>query len=513
MSGTKSTPEEVEKKSSQSDSHRTIASMERELAAIEADREAREAEEAAIRADRKTKEAQVAASLAELNALRADREAKGTEAAALRAETEAIKAVAAAFRAETEAIAAIRAAKDRRMKGTYYSLIDDVFLGTYRDIKKDPIQNGKAQYRNVCRPMGSTGQQFRSGSESGELVKEYDEILEAATSSLKPADSDAQSATSMDDCKKYRIWKTGLWNSCCYGAMGHLVPAKVKIANTFWFVTDFLFGYDPSRTWESRLRLLHGVIDTDTSERKDHTGIKHSVASKIYINSFQYFFAESPNVVIIPICTVEEVKAWNGDGYEVIMLIDTDPPEDYELQSDATPPNDVDVAVQADTPLARNRADALRHVCGSVLFYGDDFEIATPEEVRKAHDLVKVFTHAIAYAQTKTAPKEVVGNEGLQGILEAGSIFETTLAPLEDKKVGKLCYEDHKSGEGHPAPDPILLATRAATQLQRRHGIVLVAPEEESDDEDELSILAMEEFLRERKCVREKKLIGRDIAF
>ena len=68
---------------------------------------------------------------------------------------------------------------------------------------------------------------------------------------------------------------------------------------------------------------------------------------------------------------------------------------------------------------------------------------------------------------------------------------------------------------GHPAPDPILLATRAAIQLQRRHGIALagVDKEEEDDEMDELSALAMEEFLQQRKLLQHQEVMNMEIKF
>jgi hypothetical protein len=52
----------------------------------------------------------------------------------------------------------------------------------------------------------------------------------------------------------------------------------------------------------------------------------------------------------------------------------------------------------------------------------------------------------------------------------------------------------------HPAPDPLLLAVRAAATWSWRHGQQLKADAEpQEEEEDELSILAEEQFLERRK--------------
>ena len=130
-------------------------------------------------------------------------------------------------------------------------------------------------------------------------------------------------------------------------------------------------------------------------------------------------------------------------------------------------------------------------------------------------------TDAIIGAQRYIAPEESrpTDSEGkptnLVGKLYANqgiNYNDFKLSWNNKHKVRKIRFTGHDmESEGHPAPDPILLVTRAAVQLQRRRGIHLAAavePKEEDlgDDENPLGDLAMDEFLLKRKLLQQYQL-------
>jgi len=262
-------------------------------------------------------------------------------------------------------------------------------------------------------------------------------------------------------------------------------------------------------------------------------------------------FDRNPNVVIIPIYSVEQAKEWKGEGYDAIILIDAKPPGypdeiDAEMQKIANL-NDDDAektgrisslvkalssnSIERKEHLKRTRNDYLKSIAGGTEFNNSDFmQTATRDEIITAHNLVKAYTNAIVYAQMKFAPNEILqknlkkdGNDRniVNVFRNTGIVFETELPQnLGDLKVRKIRFHDPTSVDEHPAPDPILLATHAANQLQRRRGIQLVAAAEPRDDDDDddddddetnLFDLAQEEFLMHRKSLQHREIIGTDI--
>jgi hypothetical protein len=67
-------------------------------------------------------------------------------------------------------------------------------------------------------------------------------------------------------------------------------------------------------------------------------------------------------------------------------------------------------------------------------------------------------------------------------------------------RVRLVQFYDHAATEGHPAPDPVLLAAKTARNWCQTHGQLLKAvAEPEVDSEDELDDLALEQYLEWRQ--------------
>jgi hypothetical protein len=85
--------------------------------------------------------------------------------------------------------------------------------------------------------------------------------------------------------------------------------------------------------------------------------------------------------------------------------------------------------------------------------------------------------------------------------------------------VRKITFFDHVEQHGHVAPDPMLLAFRAAINWSRRHHQQMFAvaePRELTDEsEDDLDAIAMEDYLKWRDetqaARREKDIVGMSI--
>jgi hypothetical protein len=58
-----------------------------------------------------------------------------------------------------------------------------------------------------------------------------------------------------------------------------------------------------------------------------------------------------------------------------------------------------------------------------------------------------------------------------------------------------VVFSDLETAAGHPAPDPLLLAVKAAINWSRRHEQPLRAAGERPEEQDELDDLAEEEYL------------------
>ena len=258
--------------------------------------------------------------------------------------------------------------------------------------------------------------------------------------------------------------------------IAHLVPAAANPANSYWFVTDFLFGIDDHREWNETACLIHGSNEEGKQGKTNDTGIKHMVTNKVLLAGQKDYFDVVPCVIILPIMDRREAIAWTGGAYHAIMMIDG-------LDG---------------SELDEEEGEPLEAVCLSTHFaFSENMGTAEYSELSKATSLLREYTRAILYAQKNKKPQ--------QANFLFGNVATAFRPKLRDglhsrtHKVRKISFQANTSLEGHPAPDPILLLTKAIAVLQKRHGFEIVASAEPEDIQSDLSFQAEEEFLRWRE--------------
>jgi hypothetical protein len=123
---------------------------------------------------------------------------------------------------------------------------------------------------------------------------------------------------------KRLIWPHNIFFSDAVGEVAHLLSASPDRADVFGAFVEWIIG--PSRpvnfcpyewTWKQRMKAVHG---TGSRRREDLTGIKHAVANKIRMMGQSLYIDNNPCVLIVPILKVDEVKSWNGESYDAIVL-------------------------------------------------------------------------------------------------------------------------------------------------------------------------------------------------
>jgi hypothetical protein len=77
--------------------------------------------------------------------------------------------------------------------------------------------------------------------------------------------------------------------------------------------TDILMNY----MYEQRC--IHG-FKLQEGLKQDNVGIKHFPTNQIRLQQYQAYFDEKPCVLIIPIMNVEQMRDWNGEAYDAIVL-------------------------------------------------------------------------------------------------------------------------------------------------------------------------------------------------
>ena len=310
----------------------------------------------------------------------------------------------------------------------------------------------------------------RTGAASKPIIDAYKVTFKAATSKQNsPATENGQSRNSTHAGKRFEIWKKAAVGSAPAGDIAHLVPASPTKAESYWFVTELLFGIDKNRDYMEISRLINGSNVGRKKDKIASTGIKHMVTNKVLLASQRDYYDAAPCVIIVPILSREDAIGWSGGGYKAIMLID-----DFE-------------GVQ----------NTLESVCNLTFFTHKSDETAEPGDLTLANILLQDYTRAILYAQGNRKPEEVnfTPNEA--------TAFYPNLSSRSHPPVRKISFQDNISAEGHPAPDPLLLVTKAISVLQRRNDYLIVAaaePTDASHAQSDRSIQAEEEYLAHREA-------------
>jgi hypothetical protein len=209
-------------------------------------------------------------------------------------------------------------------------------------------------------------------------------------------------------------------------------------------------------------------------KRVDHSGIKHFVTNKARIPGQDLCMDRNPCLLIVPIMTAENARDWDGGEYEAIVLMDQWKEKDGSVKVSL-----------AEVASGTNMGKDL------------DGPLATMAEIETARDFLQFLLLAIFTAHGKP-PEGAPVPTGLPTIT-----VPLSLKPdLETPRVRKIKFAAHRGDmDLHPAPDPILLASKAAVVFSTRHDQPLAAAAEPQDDDEwtDLDELEAENYLEWRQ--------------
>lgn len=362
--------------------------------------------------------------------------------------------------------------------GTYYSTINQVWragVGSYKEPSLFWNLRRGVRPNYFSRPRGVNFYQMTATSA----------VLPAYVPATAPEPSNLSSASSLS------AWPTDIFGGVAAAAdIAHLIPNSPMQASMYFDVALLAFGFDPRADWETLQKAIHGSAIAPTTAPLPHTGIKHRVPNKIRMASQAACFDNRPCVLIVPILDLDAAKAWNGGGYGAIVMVE----QWGEQEQSRLAPMDS------------------ASVCQSIRMLRPAVRIAEPEEIEQARTLLTHFVRGLAYSLAfRTENRRRVPDPDVYRKLtaarntflrSAGAGVNVPLATAthpSDLRVYVVQFKNaygNDNQRGPPAPDPFLLATRAAVTWSTRSNQRVLAAAEPKDPEgdwDELDQLALEE--------------------
>jgi hypothetical protein len=282
--------------------------------------------------------------------------------------------------------------------------------------------------------------------------------------------------------------------------LAHLVPHIPQKSTLYFDVVACVLGLQDTKEggqggpgvvvppgWDTVQKAIHGATTTASSaagekeKRATHTGIKHSVPNIIRLKGQAEYFDKRPCLLIVPILTLDKAKAWKGEGYDALVLAGEIRGERAGVQNA--------LLVQFST------------VCIDVGMYTEGGREANREEIEQGCTLLTSFLLGMAYSLKRRTPardrhltqKQRTKLEGFRAQFPADA--KHVLVPVPNPNApeplrvrvvefrGAAEVDDvTKKQQRHLAPDPLLLAVRAAINWSRRRGQPLLAAAEPVPD-------------------------------
>jgi hypothetical protein len=279
----------------------------------------------------------------------------------------------------------------------------------------------------------------------------------------------------------------------------HLMPHSPECASTWFPFVPWVsqatteFDNDYSKKWDYMERCIHGhTLSTIDQRKANYVGIKHFRCNRIRLSGQKTYFDDNPCVFIIPILTVQQVKKWNGEGYEAIVLAGRWPIE-------------APVTIQASE--VYQTIGAAR---GTILF-------ATNNECDLACTLFQQIILCVCYSLKSTFPKELIAEkmkefsdqsipEQLKSLQEHNDIpVPISLNAIPSNTIAnvrKVSFSraDINGSDLHPAPDPVLLCGKATCNWLKSINLPFLAgcddDESKSDSADFIATFEEEAAIR-----------------
>jgi hypothetical protein len=346
---------------------------------------------------------------------------------------------------------------------------------------------------------------------------------QASQSSVVWESSSPSSAPSYPPEIHQAIWTTDIFGkhwSLATAPVANLVPRCHDKAALYYDVAACTLGLDDGAPWEALQKAIFGSRPKPGEEGAGGgtlggIGIKNLVPNKIRLGHAMEFFDRRPCVLVVPVLALEAAKAWRGEPYRAIVLPGawTDPD---------------------------GFSNPLEGICHSLGMW-EEGETATPSEVEQARGLLERvvlgLAHSLHTRLERRAPNLTEAQRRLLAhrleafrtipnepnavyVPEAISPAAAAAAASSSSSRLRVRIAEFQSAAaaaagspcptgGHPAPDPLLLAVRAAVNWSwRNHQKVLESGEPERPIHP-LEAQAMEEFLAwrdEQQQVRPQSL-------
>jgi hypothetical protein len=356
--------------------------------------------------------------------------------------------------------------------GNYFSSLDNVWTSALTNFDETPVDL-------FDRPDSVIDELFNNDMTYYKTTLNVTDDMEAVTEQNK-----SRSTSSSLSCNSSLLDIFGNKNAA---PKAHLMPASSKDASNWNFIVSGTISNVARNMPHKMSMFLNGSrnksdpSDPKTNRRVAHSGIKHFPTNIIRLSDQYYLYDKWPCVFIVPILSVEDIKNWDGAGYDAIVLADSCP-----FRSEA----DVYQEIRATLGLEQLRDDEF-------LATDDDIEICRNSLEQLILFLAKSYMDMAEPDSAKNNKESPRDEDVLWKKLKEKQVNVPKPCYRQGCRVRKTKFTARKGQHDenlHLAPDPMLLLSKTASNWLRKHelNILPVSVAVSETDSESTSVLSVE---------------------
>jgi hypothetical protein len=390
-------------------------------------------------------------------------------------------------------------------QGNFYSSIDEIWDFDQILVQQSDV-NLFENLRRDCTPSFIERRQGRDNLE-GAYVLTVRAALDACGMVAKEKEKSRGSLG--DTSEKKTVWPCDIFgNPRENSQIAHLVPVSSEDVSLYSDIARCVFGFQdrvPAKTIQKAIRGTSTIVSAASgclrtivglllpsrrrapkTRRSNFVGLQHLSTNKLRLCG-QTYYDDKPCLCIVPVLTVDAMKSWTGEGYEAIVLAGR-----FTKDGEATEASEVYRNIRLTTPTgpfaSEGQIDVAREALTSMLlgmtyslkYRSDKLKAGLPKTYKDRVDERRV---AFSCEGMTTCPVEKRTNSGPRRV-----------------RLIKFQAHDATDANGHPAPDPLLLVTKAGVNWSWKQGQPMMPePKDLEETEDYLDLLAEQEFLEYRE--------------
>jgi hypothetical protein len=329
--------------------------------------------------------------------------------------------------------------------GTYFSNIDQVWRWEHHAVPRRRVNNF---FRYLIRHGAPSFVQRRVPR--GRRTSSYENTLRHAN------ETTTVSAKSSAGSANRALWPVDVLNIHSSGQIAHLIPNSVINASMYSDVARWIFGTENFRDGDVIQKVIHGSKRSADGPRVPLTGARHFVANMIKLREQATHYDLNPGLFIVPVMTVQQMKDWNGEAYDAIVLAG-----DCDEFSASTVYVEIGMTSCEDEDLATSHQINTAEMALRAVVLGLHYSI------RHRRDIVD---DDMSDERDSSAVLNALRNRVGQS--------NEAIVPGRNRaehRVRLIHFRSHSDRAGHPAPDPMLLFVKAAINWSRRNNQQVLA--------------------------------------